>query len=96
MPTESLKHSIFVFLISVLAEQLRMEDHFRVRTFSTQFCNLLKYGINLKFETFVQFFRKIIELNAVIILKSTNKYDLKNILKSGLKMDLYPAMSSSE
>ena len=30
--------------------------------------------MNLKFETIVQIFRKIIQLNAVIILKSTNEY----------------------
>ena len=50
--------------------------------------------MNLKFETIVQIFRKIIDLqlNAVIILKSTNKYYRKIISKSGLKMDLYPAM----
>ena len=47
--------------------------------------------MNLKFETIVQFFRKIIQLNAVIIFKSTNKHNKKIILKSG-KMDLYPAM----
>ena len=48
--------------------------------------------MNLKFEIIVQMFRKIIQLNAVIILKSTNEYYRKIILKSGLKMDLYPAM----
>ena len=49
--------------------------------------------MNLKWETIVQFFRKIIQLNAVIILKSTNEYYRKIISKNGLKMDLYPAMS---
>ena len=29
----------------------------------------MKYGINLNFETIVQFFSKIMQLNAVIILK---------------------------
>ena len=48
--------------------------------------------MNLKIETIVQIFRKIIKLNAVIILKSTNVYYPKIISKSGLKMDLYPAM----
>ena len=48
--------------------------------------------MNLKFETIVQIFRKIIQLNAVIILKSTNSYYRKIISKSGRKMDLYPAM----
>ena len=32
------------------------------------------------------------QLNAVVILKSTNEYYQKIISKSGLKMDLYPAM----
>ena len=32
------------------------------------------------------------QLNAVIILKSTNEYYRKIISKSGCKMDLYPAM----
>ena len=48
--------------------------------------------MNLKFETIVQFFKEIIQLNAVIILKGTNEYYRKIILKSGFKMDLYPAM----
>ena len=48
--------------------------------------------MNLKFETIVQIFRKIIQLIAVIILKSTNEYYRKIITKSGRKMDLYPAM----
>ena len=50
--------------------------------------------MNLKFETIVQIFRKIIELNAVIILKSANEYYRKSISKSGRKMDLYPALNS--
>ena len=49
--------------------------------------------MNLKFETIVQFFRKIIQLKAVIILKSANEYYWKIISKSCLKMDLYPAMN---
>ena len=36
--------------------------------------NILKYGMNLKFETIVQIFRKIIQLNVVITLKSTNEF----------------------
>ena len=44
--------------------------------------------MNLKFETIVQIFRKIIQPNAVIILKSTNEYYRKIISKSGRKMDL--------
>ena len=37
--------------------------------------------MNLKFETIVQIFRKIIQLNAVIILKTTKEYYWKNDLK---------------
>ena len=48
--------------------------------------------MNLKWETIVQFFRKIIQLNAVIILKNANEYYRKIISNSGGKMDLYPAM----
>ena len=75
--------------------QLRIEGRFGFRTFWTKFCNILKYGMNLKFETIVQIFRTIIQLNAVIILKSTNEYYRKIISKSGFKMDLYPAMRLS-
>ena len=35
--------------------------------------------MNLKSETIVQFFRKIMQLNVVIILKSTNEYYQKII-----------------
>ena len=49
--------------------------------------------MDLQFESIVQIFRKIIDLNAVIILKSTNEYYRKIISKSGLKMNLYPAMA---
>ena len=48
--------------------------------------------MNLKFEMIVQNFRKIIQLNAVIILKSTNEYYQNFFSKLSLKMDLYPAM----
>ena len=58
----------------------------------TKFCNILRYGKNLKFETIVQFFRKIIQLNAVSIVKSPNEYYRKIISKNGRKMDLYPAL----
>ena len=51
--------------------------------------------MNLKFETVVKFFRKIMQLNAVIIFKSTNEYNRKIISKSGRKMDLYPALIAS-
>ena len=50
--------------------------------------------MNLKFETIVQIFRKIIQLNAVIILKSTHEYNRQIISKSDRKIDLYPAMIS--
>ena len=49
--------------------------------------------MNFKFETIVQIFRKIMQLNAVIIWKSTDEYYRKIISKSGPKMDLYPAMN---
>ena len=51
--------------------------------------------MNLKLETVVQFFRKIIQLNTVIILKGTNEYYPIIFSKSGRKMDLYPAMPRS-
>ena len=35
---------------------------------------MLKYGMDLKFRTIVQIFRKIIQLNIVNILKSTNEF----------------------
>ena len=35
--------------------------------------------MNLKFETIVQIFRKIIQLNVVIILKNTNEYYRKKV-----------------
>ena len=72
--------------------QLRIEDHFGFRTFWTKFYNILKYGMNVKFEAIVRIFRKIIQLNAVLNLNSTNEYYQKIISKSGRKMDLYPAM----
>ena len=48
--------------------------------------------MNLTFETIVQIFGKIMQLNAVIILKSTYEYNRKIISKNGRKMDLYPAL----
>ena len=48
--------------------------------------------MNLKFETIVQIFRKIMQLNAAIIIKSNNEYNRKIVSKSGRKKDLYPAM----
>ena len=52
--------------------------------------------MNLKIEYNVQIFRKIMQLNAVIILKSYNEYNLKYISKSGHKMDLYPALTFTD
>ena len=51
--------------------------------------------MNFKFETIVQIFRKIMQLNAVNILKSLNEYYREIIPKSGRKMALYPAMYHS-
>ena len=48
--------------------------------------------MNLKFETIVKILRKVMKLNAVILLKSTNEYNRKIITESGRKMDLYPAL----
>ena len=61
-------------------------------TFGTKFCEILKFGNNLKLEIIDYIFRKIITLNEVIILKSANEYYRKFFSKKGLKMDLYPAM----
>ena len=54
--------------------QLRVEGHFGFHTFSTKFGNLLKYGMDLKFETIVHIFKQIIQPHAVNILRSSNKY----------------------
>ena len=48
--------------------------------------------MNLKFETIVKMFRKIMKLNAVTIVKNTNEINQKIISKKGRKMNLYPAM----
>ena len=48
--------------------------------------------MNLQFETIVHIFRKMTQLIAVVILKSTNEYHRKIISKCNRKMDLYPAM----
>ena len=49
--------------------------------------------MNLKFESIVQIYRKIIHLNAVITLKTLkNEYYRIFFSKSGHKMDIYPAM----
>ena len=77
-------------------KQLMIDDRFGFHTFLTKFCSVLKCGMNLKLETIVQIFWKIIQLNAVIILKSTKEYYRKNMLKRGRKMDLYPAMIGSD
>ena len=52
--------------------------------------------MNLKFETIANIFRKIMQLNAVIILKGFNEYNKKVISKSDRKMDLYPALQLSK
>ena len=44
--------------------QLRIEGLFVFRTFSTKFCNILKYGRNLKLKIIVRIFSKILKLNA--------------------------------
>ena len=48
--------------------------------------------MNLKFEYTVQIFSKVIQLIAVVIMKSKNEYHQKIISKSGRNIDLYPAM----
>ena len=63
---------VFTYCRSIPAQDI--EGHFGFRIFWTKSCNISKYGMNLKFETIVRIFRKIIQLNAVIILKSTNEY----------------------
>ena len=52
-----------------MTNQLRIEGHFGFRTFWTKFWNILKSEMNFKFVTIVQIFRKIIQLNAVIIFE---------------------------
>ena len=50
--------------------------------------------MNLKFETIVQMFRKIIQPNAVKIMKSTNEQSQKkSSKKSSHKMALYPGIT---
>ena len=73
--------------------QLRIKGHFGFRTYWTKFWNILKHRMSLKLEIIVRILRKIIQLNADIILKSTNEYYRKIISKSGRKMNLYPAIS---
>ena len=46
-------------------KQVRIEGHFGFCTIWTKFCNIMKYGMNLKFETIVQIFRKIKQLITV-------------------------------
>ena len=94
--SQNVSHTNIVYdwwdAIDHMSISFRIEGHFHFRTFWTKCCNILKYGMNLKFGAIAQFFRKIIQLNTVIIWKSTNEYYQKIILKSGLKMDLYLAM----
>ena len=44
-----------------------------------KFCDILKYGNNLKFEIIEYIFRQIIMLNEVNILESPNEYYQKQI-----------------
>ena len=89
-----ISHDLNIFrAFSFLVIQLRIEVHFGFCTFWMKFCNILKYGMNLKFEFIVQIFWKKIQLNTVIILKSTNEYYRKMISKYGHNMNLYPAMT---
>ena len=71
--------------------KLRIEDRFGYRTFLTKFCNILKYGMNFKFEIIVEIFRKKTQLKAVIILK----YYRKNVSKSGRKIDVYSSIMAN-
>ena len=52
--------------------QLRTKFFFCFCTFWTKFCDILKYGNNLKLEIIEYIFRKIIMLNEVNILESPN------------------------
>ena len=56
----------------------------------------MKFGNSLKLEIIDYIIRKIIQLNVVITLKGSNEYYQKIISKSGLKMDLHPALLRSE
>ena len=62
-----------------LAVQLRTEGFLCFCTFWTKFCDVLKYGNNLKLEIIDYIFRKIIMLNEVNILESPNKYNQKQV-----------------
>ena len=44
--------------------QLRIEGFFVLRTFSTKFCNISKYGRNLKLKIIVRIFSRILKLTA--------------------------------
>ena len=48
-------------------------------TFWTQFCEILKFGMNLKLEIINYTLRKIITLNEVNILESPNEYYQKKV-----------------
>ena len=65
--------------------QLRTKGFFGFRTFWTKFCNILKYGNNLKLEIINYIIRKIITLNEVNILESPNEYYQKQVLKNSPK-----------
>ena len=47
-----------------------------------EFCDILKYGNNLKLEIIDYIFRKIITLNEVNILESPNEYYQKQVYKN--------------
>ena len=58
-------------LIQVQSRQLKIEGRFDVLTFLTKYCNILKNGKEFKIGNHCPIFRKIIELSAANILKST-------------------------
>ena len=59
--------------------QLRTKVFFCFCTFWTEFCEILKFRINLKLEIIDYIFRKIITLNEVNILESPNEYYQKQV-----------------
>ena len=70
---------IYWELFVILQCQLRTEVFFCFCTFWTKFCDILKYGNNLKLEIINYIFRKIITLNEVNILESPNEYYQKQV-----------------
>ena len=55
-----------------------------------KFCEILKFGNNLKLEVIDYIFRKIIMLNEVNILESPNEYYQKQVKKNSSKKTLCP------